>query len=253
MKLSFTIFMAVVAVIHSAAIDGPLESPVPKVLSPQSLFVVANDYQTRFEDLQTDINEKLTEVRTAVSTVLKKSSGVTLEQIETNSDSILALDDVVRKIIFGENLSVCNINLRNQINSVTEFSGFESSNCVNRYDTSVQAELKTAYEILRQYEGLNYEVQQIVVRSFIKANIYLEPELVEDRFKEQYKNRSEEWEKIRPDIEKFVADLSGNIAGFNQVLKGCFDKVQDSVKPEYARLEGDIAVCREFDSTPAPF
>lgn len=249
MKYSLAIVLSVIAIIHGAAIEGPTQS----VVSPLSLFKSANEYQKLLTELQTDKNVKLGEVRTAVSTVLKDSSAETLKQIEKNADTILALDDVVRQVIFNEPLGVCNINLRNQINSITEFSGFESSNCVARYDNSVQAELKIAYEFLRKYEGTNGDVQQIVVRSFIRGNAFTKPEEIEDRFKEQYAARSEEWEKIRPEIEKFVKDLSETIADFNKSLNGCFKVVHTKLEPQYVRLNEDIAICREYESTPAPF
>lgn len=243
------LFLSMIAVVYGAAIDTPAQS----IISAEPLFITANKYQVLFTELQTDINVKLAEIRTAVSTVLKASSAVTLAAIESNAETILSNDNVVRTVIFNQTLSECNKNLRNQINSVTEFSGFGSSICVAQYDNRVQDELKVAYEILRQYEGQLGDVQQTVIRSFILANVYTFPEVIEGRFESQYALRSDAWAKIRPEVEKFVNNLSAAIDGYNTLLNVCFKGVQDGLTPQYTRLSADVSVCTEFDSTPPPY
>ena len=260
MKLIVLVLVTVFVTIHGAAINSEnvdLEADTSisgKVIIPKSLFESAWDHQGKLESLQTNINLRLTQVRTAVSGVLRTSSGEALEHIEANANDILDLDGPVRTILFDElSSSACVNNLRVLINGITEFTGFGSSNCVTSYDTSVREALKVAYELLQQYEGYNVDVQQIVVRSFIGKNAYLQPEEIENSFKNLYDERLREWNEIDPDIENFVEELEGKINEFSLLLQGCFKTIQDNVAPYYNTLRADIEVCQVFDNTDDPF
>lgn len=256
MKLTVTILLAVCVAIHGYAINNEEtdNSITGKVIVPNSLFESAWEYQRRLETLQNLINERLTEVRTAVSSVLKSTSAKTLEQIETNANNILDLDRPVRQRIFVELSSTqCVNNLRTIINGVTEFTGFASSNCVSSYDKSVQGVLKVAYDLLQHYEGSTVDVQQTVVKSFIGKNAFLEPDAIEARFVELYNERLNEWNEINPNVEDFVEVLRGNIAGFNGVLHNCFNDIEEYVSSSYVALEESIRTCEEFDNTTDPF
>lgn len=255
MKLIVGILLSVVVVIQGAAIQNDeLNAPIARgILAPASLFTEAHSYQKLLTDLQQDINEVLTGIRTSVSTVLKDSSSETLEEIEDNSDKILALDDPARLAIYDINSTDCVTNLKVILNGITEFTGFHSSNCIAAYDKSVEETLEKAYSILQNYEGHQGDVQQIVVRSFIGQNVYLHSEEIQSIFKAQYEKRSQEWDDSRPDVENFVKTLRSDIAALNSVLNGCFGKIQTSVAPAYFGLQAEIATCYTFDNTADPF
>lgn len=168
--------------------------PVSSLLaSPESLFVSAWEYQRKLTLLQQDINLQLIAIRTSVSDVIRSSSTQTLEQTEKNTVSILSQDAPVREIIFTLEDSACTNNVKSILNSVTEYSGYPSSNCIARYDKSVQTELQSAYAFLEMYEGLFSEIQQIVVKSFIQQNAFLTPEAIIKKIQEHFQTRSEDW------------------------------------------------------------
>lgn len=254
MKLSATVFLSVFALIHGAAIEG--ESLLSsKIAVSDTLFENAWNVQIKITELQQDINEKMTAIRTSVSTVLKSSTNVTLEQIESNANQILADAEPTRAAIFSTTLSatVCIVKLREILNQVTEFTGFGSSNCVTKYDFSVNGALDNAYAFLQKYEGILGEVQQVVVRSFNGRNVFLQADEIEAHFEKEYENKLAEWEFIRPDVESFVTKLQSNIEVFNTVLGSCFKNIQDNVKPTFASIKSELATCSEFDNTADPF
>lgn len=253
MKLIVGVLLSVIAVIHGAAIEE-LDEPISRFLIvPDSLFINAWDFQGRLTTLQRDINEQLAAVRTAVSTVLKTSSNETLGQIDDNAMTLLAQDEPARTAIFALPASTCVNNLKIMINSITEFTGFGSSNCVAAYDKNVQGVLQTAYAQLQKYEASFGDVQQIVVRSFIGINVFTAPDQIEARFGMYYNQRDSEWNTIRPDIDNFLRTLGNNIAVFNTVLGECFNGIQDRVNPRYTELQAEIATCHTFNTTPDPF
>lgn len=255
MKLNVGVLLSMIIVIHGAAIDkaNPDDSISVHIIAPDSLFESAREYHNKLRDLQQDINEQLTTIRTAVSTVLKSSTERTLTQIESNAHQLLAQDQPARNAIFELSSSLCVNNLKVLLNSITEFTGFGSSNCVTSYDKSVQGALNSAYIILEEHEGTFADVQQAVVKAFIGKNVYLESDDIENRFVEQYNMRSEEWAAARPEVEEYVNTLNANIAGFNTVLDGCFTSLQDDAAPAYDHLQTNIEVCFDFDNTVDPF
>lgn len=245
--MKYFALLAFIVVVNSAAIDdGDSEAPA-------TLFSSAFEYQKKFESLQEDINSKLIEVRTVVSSVLKSSSQTTLEQIEGNVNDILALDHPARLKIYALEATLCTKNLKVLINGITEFTGFPSGNCVTSFDLSLQGLLTTAYALLKEYEGSGFNVQQIVARSFIGRNAFLEAEEIEALFKDLYNKRFNEWNESAPQVDGLVENLKSNIAGYNEVLQQCYSQIQQNVAPAYDVLEGEIATCRAFDDTADPF
>lgn len=251
MKQIVGILLSTIAVINCASVDNKVASSF--VLAPASLFEEAWKYQNSLKELQQDINDKLTAIRTSVSTVLRSSSNTTLTQVESNANQLLAQEEPARKAIFDLASSVCVNNLKVLINGITEFTGFGSSNCVATYDKNLNGVLNTAYALLQKYEGTYGDVQQIVVRSFIGKNAFLQADEIEARFGENYNLRYDEWQLARPDVEEFVDTLSGNVAVLNSALETCFEAVQENVVPAYVFLQDEISTCNNFDNTADPF
>lgn len=253
-KLSVGVLLLAIAVVHAATIDSEdVDVPPSKVIVSSSLFESAWQYQLKFESLQQDINTKLTAIRTAVSTVLAISSNHSLAQIEGIYNGILDLDRPARDRIYDLDSSLCVINLRVLINAITEFSGFYSSNCVTEYDKKVQEVLDAAYAIVHQYEGSSAEVQQTVVKSFIKRNAILKPDEIEARFKELYEIYLKKWSEFFPNVEEFVENLQSQIGGFNNNLQHCFNDLREQIGLAYFVLQQEIATCDIFDRTVDPF
>ena len=221
--------------------------------SPELLFLSAWEYQSKLTSLQQDINLQLTAIRTSVSNVLRSSSTQTLEQTERNDVSIWSQDAPVRDIVFALESTACTYNIKSILIQVTEYSGFQSSNCIARYEKSVQTELKAAYALLEKYEGLFNDIQQIVVKSFIQQNLFLTPEAIIRKFQIQFKTRNEEWEKTRFDIESFVKSLAANVAVYNTVLESCYNDVQVNLVPSYSLILAEVSICKEFDNARNPF
>lgn len=219
----------------------------------ESLFIQAWEYQDKLTTLQENINLQLTAIRLSVSSVLKSSSSKTLEQIENNTIAIIEQDQPIRDVVFNLEPTACTNNLRTVLNGVTEFSGFPSSTCVSRYDNGVKVVLNDSYIMLDQYNGLFSEVQQVVVKSFIRQNAFLTPETIIETSKIQYERLNENWTKVIPNIEEFVKSLESKIAEINVNLGSCFNQTQANLIPSYVRIIDEVDICKEFDNTKSPF
>lgn len=228
--------------------------PVSSLLaSPELLFFSAWEYQSKLTSLQQDINLQLKAIRTSVSNVLRSSSTQTLEQTERNTVSIWSQDVPVRDILFALESTACTDNMKSILNQVSKYSGFQSSNCITRYDESVETELKAAYALLEKYESLFSDIQEVVVKSFIQSNIFLTLDTIIIKFQSTFKTRNEEWEKTRFDIESFVTSLATNVAVFNTVLESCYNDVLVNLVSSHTLILAEVSICKEFDNTMNPF
>ncbi|CRK90256.1 CLUMA_CG003967, isoform A [Clunio marinus] len=249
-SLLFLIIGAQSAAIESSK-DGELITEF--VISPDFLFENAQRYLAFSKDVQRDIDETFITIRTAVSAVLKTASGTALDEIEGNSVKILEMDSPARNAIFDLDGTPCTDNLKQLLNLVTEFSGFGSSNCVSFYDRNVQKAVDAANELFRDFEGDYMDMQQIVVRSFVGKNIFLQAEDIQARFIQEFNRRSEAWYAVRPEVDEYIRTLNSSIDNYNNELRVCFNDIQVSIAPIYDNLEGQIRTCEEFDNTPNPF
>jgi hypothetical protein len=217
------------------------------------LFETAWEFQEKLNPRQTDIDNDVSEFRNSVSNVLKTTSRDALKELEENSLKILELESPVRTSVNELKEGDCSDDLKKLLNGVTSFTGYKSSNCVKLYDLAVDKEVQQAQELISVYDGIFTELQQLVVKAFVGKNQFTQqPEIIE-YFNEEYNKRVAAWEEIKPDVELFIENLSGNIGAFNEVMHNCMVDIQKTVLPSYELLKEDVITCSIFDNTPNPF
>ena len=147
----------------------------PYVANTESLFETAWEYHNKLTALQNEITQMLFDIRGSVSIVLKGSTNLTLNQVNVNADTFWAYDSTVRTALNRLLPDGCISDLVGVLDGVTHLSGFESSNCLKHYDTSVQGRLNRGNEILKEYDQFANLVQQTVVQAFIGRNAFKDP------------------------------------------------------------------------------
>lgn len=244
MKLSLGILLSLIAVIHG------YDFAEYSLYNPSLMFTRANEYQTKVTELQEDIVDTITGLRSSLSAILKRTSNNTLSQVQDNIMTVFYMDAEVRDLIFVKHneSTNCILNLRIQLNMKTEFSGFQASNCLVRYDRNVNALIGSAFETLSYYEQLIVLIQMIVVDAFNGKNIWTNPEGIETTFIGDYNQKKEEWDVTKAEISSFLATLESDIGAYNTVLGSCFTTIQQGLVPDYAAIVRDVAVCTEFDN-----
>lgn len=244
MKSSIGLLLLLIAVAHANE-----EIFNFAINNPTALFTAAVDYQQRTTALQQDIVNTITALRGQLTGVLKVSSNRTLSSIESNIETIFEMDMAVRTLLFVENnqTTSCLTNLRMQLNTATEFSGFESSICLTRFDRNVTTVVGTAYGLLQQYEELISIVQMIVINSFSGKNVWIHDAAIQTNFTTEYNNRYNDWQTAKAGITAFIAALEQDLITFGNTLAVCFTSIQTGLVPEYARITAALPVCLEFD------
>lgn len=247
--MKFVVFLlsAILAFLHAA----PVEKSA--VIEVTDLFETAWKFQEKLNPRQEDIDNDVTEFRNSVSNVLKTTSKNALKEIELNSKKILEMEQPYRVAIDGLKAGDCSTDLKFLLTSATKLTGYKSGNCVNLYDNSVDTEVQQAQELISVYDGIFTELQQLVVKSFVGKNQFSQQPEIISSFEHEYEKRVAMWEEIKPDVELFIENLSGNINDFNDIMANCMTNIQDGVAKTYNLLNDDIETCVIFDNTPSPF
>lgn len=243
MKLFVLLFLANLIVLQAAPIRKSEE------VSIEELFKTAWEFQNKLIPRQEGIDNDVTELRTSVSKVLKSTSSEALKEVEDNAKKVLLLEQPVRSSINGLKAGDCATNLKSLLNGITEFTGFESSNCVKFYDNSVDAEVRTAQEMITNYDGIFTELQQLVVKAFVGKNQFSQQAEIIDAFEDEYERRVEEWERIKPNVEEFIDTLGDTIGQINNAMGFCMKDVQDTVSVAYNFISTRVETCIDFDNS----
>jgi hypothetical protein len=233
----------------------PSENIENFVANTTDLYEKAAIYQENCSNLQNEINNYVVEVRTAISSVLTIYANETLQKIEANADKIFEQEAEARTKIFTHPNSTCIINLRDMINKITEFTGYESSNCVAKYDLNLSEIIKNAHANIKDIETEEKfgDILHIVIRSFIGINLFIRPTEISDNFIEKYNQKYSQWVEYPKDINIFKRTLGAHVNGLNNDLETCFVNLQAYVNPSYDILIKEIATCDEFNNTRDPY
>lgn len=247
MKFIVLTLLSIFVVTHGAESDAP-----PTLILSESLFDNAWKHHEKLLTLHHDMSAELHKVSLSVTNLLGSASNRTLAQVEENFAQLLAQDQPARSEIFALESSSCGNSLRTLIDSITKFTGFESSNCISNYDEKVQKALEDVNASLKVHEA-SADALKVVVRSFIGKNVFSHPDEIEERLSNISQRYHDDWESNRPNLDGLFATLTETFAAFNADLDTCHQQVQFNVAPAYVRLSNAIAICEVFHSTSDPF
>jgi hypothetical protein len=241
MKMKMEFCLAIIPLLISACCASVINNP-------STIFEIADEYQPKVTSLQQEIIDEINEWRSTMTEVLKETSNSTLTQTHLNYYSLLAMDELVRELIFVElnNTGSCVQNLRNRLGLLTDFSGFKSGICLRRYDRNVTEIVNVVYDALEKYESAIAIIQTVVVNAFTSRNIWREKDLIQNEIEDAYNSYKDEWERTVVLIANYLLTFKSNIIIQNEVLVECFAEVYAEYEPQYAMLVRDAEVCREW-------
>ncbi|CAO1351050.1 unnamed protein product [Diamesa serratosioi] len=217
--------------------------------STDDFFESAWEYQDLITDLQEEINQRIIDIQTAVSTVLKKSTNETLTQYEQHVYAILALDQPIRDALEElEANTSCRTLLEQNLIYTTNMTGFESSNCAASYDSAIADELSQTNAAIKNDNDFNGDVQQFVVKSFVGINAFMTPEAITAKYENFYNTAKANWDMAKPDVDTLVSEMETLIAAMNINLGRCHKELIDLVTQSYETLNRNVGYCEDFES-----
>jgi hypothetical protein len=121
-----------VLVIISAVICAMVAQPPPV----DQLFTDSWAQHQRLSPQQQSIDYAVTELRQQLTGVLDVRTTEALQEIENNTRQVIEIERPYRVMLTDMPVNPCTTNLLNQLAEATSFTGFQSANCVSRFDTS---------------------------------------------------------------------------------------------------------------------
>lgn len=226
--------------------------PVTKnIVLINDLFDVVWEFQNRLNPRQDNIDQDVTEFRTTISKVLKTTTRDVLAEVENNARMILELETPARKGVDGLSSGDCPNNLRSLLRSVTNFTGFESSNCVEIFKKSLETKVQDGQDLIAGYDNVFNHVQLLVLQAFAGNNQFQNQDEIIRWLDTEYNDRVKTWERIRP--KSFENNLRENIERLSTELKKCFKEVQDSVIHAFNLIRNRVQTCIAFEKSRAKF
>lgn len=218
-----------------------------------ALFESALESQQNAVELQQAVTEYAIRVRTAVPRVLGGRANGTIGRVEFNVEKLLEQEADTRTAIFALSSTNCVNNLRVLLDGITEFTGFESSNCVARYDLSMSELIQNTYDEVSAYEKVFGDAMRVVPGAFSAHNMFLEVEQIENGYSTRLDSLRARWSGERKNIGEFEEAFGNKIDGLSSTLQGCFNSIQVAVNPTYGIIANQITTCRSFDNSHDPF
>lgn len=226
-------------------------APIRKsqVISIDELFEVAWEYHDKLTPKQEKIDSDVFEFRTSISNVLKVTSKDALMEVEENAKMILELEKPVKEAVNTLKIGDCSNNLKTLLTGITEFTGYQSSNCVKFYDNELNDRIEKAQQFISDYDGVFTEFQQIVIQAFIGKNKFSQPAEIIEQIESDYEKSSNAWETIKPKSEVFMDALNKDIGDINVELKQCMKDIQEATSSAYDFVSSRVQTCVDFDNT----
>lgn len=187
--------------------------------------------------LQDQIDVAIADVQNGFFEVLKNSTSQALSQHETHNRQI----DDIHKVIYERFSRLpegsCRNTVQNMIDLEREASGFSGSNCMRFYDRDVTPIItETNFEFTKNNRLLS-ELQQIVVKAFIKQNIHLTPSDAADTMDKIFDHVNKQWLSIRPSLEDLRIAMRTRIGNRFRELVNCHGNVFGFSVTGYERIE----------------
>lgn len=239
MKTFVTLFIASIAIVMARAdpinLSGPGSSQADAVA------------------LQRKVTDYIIVVRTSVPRVLGARANGTIGKVETNVNALLSQESKTRQKIDALRSTTCVDRLKGLLDSITEFTGFESSNCVAKYDLDLSSLVQKSYGQVADYEKKFGDVMRIVPQAFSARNMFVNNDAIVEEYTTKLAEFQAKWDAEPKNIEDFEKEFGDDIDLINMVLEGCFNKLQVFVNPGYETLENEIKTCGSFDNSHNPF
>jgi hypothetical protein len=218
-------------------------------VNTDQLFESAWKYQNLMTELQTSINVELFEVRTGINGVLRRTTNVTLSQIEENSKTLIQMDQEVFNQLNKNDLSQpCFGELIQGKNTITYMADTQSTNKIRAYNNAINALINGTFIDIDKYNNWLTDIQLSVVRSFNLVQVFVGPKIIKNNFENQYNNIKEEWDAVKPDAKANIEKLETNIMNQNKMLVENFSKIYDAIKIKYEHVIESMEICIEFSS-----
>lgn len=222
----------------------------PAIQFPNNdIFPYSYQKQEAIQSVQNEIDDVIADVQIGFFMEVQNSSEYLLQHIEDLANtvsgiyaSILDDFDAVKK---GE----CRDGVESIINLTRSQSGYTAGNCATRVNKDITSILARNYNLFENFNRQFSEIQQIVVKSFIKNNLFIDkPEEVIRKMDDNYNLVKARWDELKPDFTTLRAALRNELIVEDAKFAICHFDVMEFVESMYRNIRGQIDECNYFEN-----
>lgn len=240
MKLAFGVLCLIAA---ASAVDV-------NIIYPDALFSEAQKYQNNINVMQTDMFKLITDLRLELSATLKKTANSSLAYIEADIRKVFEIDEPYRTLLFVTNdgNSTCVRNMRNRLNSITEFTGFKAGICLHTYDRGVNKVVNETFSQVAVYDDELSAFELSVIKAFAGKNVWTQPDKIKDEFIGSYDKFKVIYDDFKAKIDGFSSNIEEKVKVLAETLVSCYKVSQDEIVSQLTVLGVEIETCITFDN-----
>lgn len=240
MKLAFGVLCLIAA---ASAVDV-------NIIYPSALFSEAQKYQNNINVMQTDMFKLITDLRLELSATLKKTANSSLAYIEADIRKVFEIDEPYRTLLFVTNdgNSTCVRNMRNRLNSITEFTGFKAGICLHTYDRGVNKVVNETFSQVAVYDDELSAFELSVIKAFAGKNVWTQPEDIKKDFIGSYDKFKVIYDDFKAKINGFSSNIEEKVKALAETLVSCYKVSQDEIVSQLTVLGVEIETCITFDN-----
>lgn len=214
----------------------------------EPLFPHSFEKQAEVQAIQDDINGIIGEVQWGFFEEVQGSSAESLAKIEILANQINELHAPIYEAFSQLPAGSCRDGAETLINTTRTQTGFHAGNCASRLNNAVSNVLTRIGQLFENFNSQFSEIQQIVVKSFIKSNLFVDvPTDVMNKMDANYNFVKARWDELRPDFVELRNRLKAELATENTNLQSCQQESVNLATTLYGITRSQIDVCIEFN------
>lgn len=217
----------------------------PSIQFPNiDIFPSSFEKQEAIQVIQNQIDEVIVDVQIGFFMEVKNSSEYLLQHIEDLANTISGLHDSIMSDFVNVKEGTCRNYVEEIIKLTKSVSGSNAGNCALDVNNAITSILTRSDDLFENFNRQFSEIQQIVVKSFIKNNLFIDkPEEVIRKMDDNYNLVKTRWDNLKPDFTSLRAALRNDLVIKDATFAICHSNIEKYVEEMYRLSRGQIEQC----------
>lgn len=220
----------------------------PRLINPADpLFPHSYAKQAEIQAIQDDIDSIIADVQWGFFSEVQNSSAELLSQFGIFADKINTMHAPVLADFTALPPSSCRDGAETLLNTTRTQTGFQAGNCANRVNNAITVILEKIDKLFENFNRQFSEIQQIVVKSYIKSNLFVDmPDEVITKMDRFFNNVDARWKEQKPEFSKLRNQLRADLTAEHGKLATCTKDVVTFAETMFGLTLGQIDACKEY-------
>lgn len=212
----------------------------------EEVFPYSYEKQEEIQSIQDEIDQVVTDVQWAFFNEVHNSSSSLVKHFKNFADTINEQHASILSDFIQLPENSCRDNAETLINTTRTQTGFNGGNCANRVNNAITSILARTDSLYEDFNRQFSEIQQIVVKSYIKSNLFIDStELVKGNMDENFNLVKTRWDELKPNFNSIREQLKADLNEEDAKLTICHLDSVAFAESMYRLTRSQIEVCQE--------